>query len=244
MSPWAWPDPAVRNRSERRSGLYARTVPGCCYPDEYGRVFTPGEADRSARSYLRRGLTGTAADLADAVSAAGITGATVLEAGGGVGALTVELVRRGGGRGTVVDLSPTWDEAAARLAGAAGVSDRVRRVTGDVVVVGDDLDPAEVVVAHRVLCCYPDWMPLVDTLTRSSTRLVALTLPVDRPWTRLGIAVANRGLALAGRRFRLFVHPVGAVLARAASAGFRPVTDRSGLVWRTIVLERTRVSVA
>lgn len=219
-------------------------MPGCCYPDEYGRVFTPREAERAARSYLRRGLTGTAADLADAVTAAGIVGATILEAGGGVGALAVELLRRGGGRGTIVDLSPTWDEAAGRLAGAAGVSDRVRRVRGDVVVVADDLDPAEVVVAHRVLCCYPDWVPLVDALIRSSTRLVALTLPVDRRRTRLGITFANRVLALAGRRFRIFVHPVDAVLARAASSSFRPVADRSGLVWRTILLERRSSAIA
>ncbi len=213
-------------------------MPGCCYPDEYGRVFTPREAERAARSYLRRGLTGTAADLADAVTAAGIVGATVLEAGGGVGALAVELLRRGGRRGTIVDLSPTWDKAADRVAAAAGVSDRVRRVRGDVVDVAGALDPADVVVAHRVLCCYPDWVPLADALTGTSTRLVALTLPVDRPRTRLGIAVANRALALAGHRFRLFVHPVDALLARAAFSGFRPIADRSGLVWRTILLER------
>jgi len=215
---------------------YADRVPGCCYPEEYGRAFTPREAGRAARAYLRRGLTGTAADLADAVTSAGIVDATILEAGGGVGTLTVELLRRGARRGTVVDLSASWEEAAARVAAAAGVGERVERVRGDVVVV--PVEPAAVVLAHRVLCCYPDWEPLLDALSAASTRTLALTLPVDRWWTRLGFAAANRGLALCGRRFRVFVHPVSAILERAASSGFLPAFERSGPLWQTLLLER------
>jgi len=211
-------------------------MPGCCYPDEYGRIFTPREAERTARSYLRRGLTGTAADLADAVTAAGIADATVLEAGGGTGTITVELLRRGARRGTVVDLSPGWDEAAARVAAAAGVADRIERFRGDIVVAS--VEPADAVLAHRVVCCYPDWEPFVDALTGASRGVVALTLPVDRWWTRVGFAASNRGLAFLRRRFRIFVHPVAAVLGRAASAGFQPTVDRSGLLWRTLLLVR------
>lgn len=216
-------------------------MPGCCYPDEYGRVFTPREADRTARSYLRRGLTGTAAALADAITAAGIVDATVLEAGGGAGTLTVELVRRGARRGTVVDLSPSWDEAADRVAAAAGVGERIERVRGDIVAL--PLEPAAVVVAHRVVCCYPDWEPFVDALAEASTRIVALTLPVDRWWTRLGFAAANRTLAVADRRFRIFVHPVAAIVERARAAGFLPTFRRSGLVWETLLLERETTPV-
>ena len=119
---------------------------------------------------------------------------------------------------------------------AAGVADRIERFRGDIVVAS--VEPADAVLAHRVVCCYPDWEPFVDALTGASRGVVALTLPVDRWWTRVGFAASNRGLAFLRRRFRLFVHPVAAVLGRAASAGFQPMVDRSGLLWRTLLLVR------
>lgn len=212
---------------------------GCCYPDEYGRVFTAREAARTARAYLSHGLKGTACQLADAVESRRLEGAAVLEAGGGVGTLTIELLRRGARRGTIVDLSPSWEEAAAEVANAGGVADRIERVQGDIVDLADTLERADIVIAHRVICCYPEWRALLDTLAARSGRIVAVTVPVDRWWTRLGFGTANRTLALVGRRFRIFVHPVAAIIERCDSVGFRPVFDRSGPVWRTILFERS-----
>jgi 16S rRNA A1518/A1519 N6-dimethyltransferase RsmA/KsgA/DIM1 with predicted DNA glycosylase/AP lyase activity len=51
------------------------------------------------RAYLRRGLRGDAKRLAEWASAAGVADVTVLEVGGGVGAIQAELLREARPRG-------------------------------------------------------------------------------------------------------------------------------------------------
>ncbi len=168
----------------------------------------------------------------------GVEGARVLELGGGVGAVAAELLRRGAAAATVVELSSSWEAAATRMAEELGLGSRLTRVLGDAVDVAPDLEPAEVAVAHRVLCCYPDWRALMRVMTGEGRRVVGFTLPVDRAHTRTVAAAGNFLLRLVGRRFRSFIHPVEEVLAAAVAAKFHPVFDRSGLTWRTVVLER------
>jgi magnesium-protoporphyrin O-methyltransferase len=211
---------------------------GCCEPGEYAKVFTSRRARREVRRYLGRGLRGTAAELATAVAETGIDDATVLEVGGGAGTIQVELLRRGAASAVNVELSPNWEAPAAELAGDAGVSDRVVRRVGDFVSLAPTLQPADVVVLHRVVCCYPDWKAMLDATARLAGRVVALTFPVDRWWTRWYIRTANVLIGATGSTFRAFVHPVAPMLGVLGSAGFTTTHDRSGAGWRTVVLAR------
>lgn len=49
--------------------------------------------------------------VADGVTAAGVRGATILEVGGGLGEIHVDLLRRGGASATNVELSGRWESA-------------------------------------------------------------------------------------------------------------------------------------
>jgi hypothetical protein len=86
-----------------------------------------------------------------------IRGATVLEVGGGVGALQLELLRRGASRATNVELVDYYDADAFDLAREAGLADRVLRRRLDLAADPDTVDPHDIVVLHRVVCCYPDY---------------------------------------------------------------------------------------
>jgi magnesium-protoporphyrin O-methyltransferase len=213
-------------------------MPGCCDPDEYAKVFTPRQARRAVRRYLDRGLGGTAGDLARAVAETGIDSATVLEVGGGAGTIQVELLRRGAASAVNIELSPNWEVPAAELADEAGVSHRVTRRVGDFVSLAPTLEAADVVVLHRVVCCYPDWKAMLDAAGRLAYRVVALTFPVDRWWTRWYIRVANLLMAATGSSFRAFVHPAAPMLGVLGDAGFTTTHDRSGAGWRTVVVAK------
>jgi hypothetical protein len=210
----------------------------CCYAGEYGEFFSEREADRTARRFERRGLRGSARVLADGVVEAGVDGGSVLEVGGGVGDLQIELLRRGAAEAVNVELSPSWEPAAGRLLERSGLGGRVQRRVGDFVALGEELPRADVVVLHRVLCCYPHWPAMLDAALGRSRRLVAVTVPVDRPWTKVVVAAGNALLRLRGRQFRAFVHPTHRVIATMQAGGFRIRSDHAGLVWRTIVAQR------
>jgi len=69
-------------------------VSACCSRG-YERFFGKRVARRDARRYRRRGLDRTAQRLVDELAARDVGGASVLEPGGGVGGLDLELLKRG-----------------------------------------------------------------------------------------------------------------------------------------------------
>lgn len=213
-------------------------MPNCCYPEEYGDFFTAREAWWTARRYRLLGLRGSERDLADGLVAAGIEGATVLEVGGGVGHIQTSLLEAGADHAINVELSPSWEDAARELLRERGLADRVDRRVGDFVDLADELPEADLVLLHRVLCCYPDWPALVAAAATVTGRVLGLTLPVDRWWTRGVFQLLDRCLRWRGRRFRVFVHPPERILDALRDRGLYTVRDEHGLVWRTIVLQR------
>ena len=100
---------------------------GCCDPQGYEDMFGEGFARRLAKRYRRRGVDPVATQMVDFLAQDDLTGATILEIGGGIGEISVELLRRGAQSATIAELSTAYDEEARRLAEKAGVADRVRR---------------------------------------------------------------------------------------------------------------------
>jgi hypothetical protein len=210
----------------------------CCSPRGYERFFGSRIARRDAKRYRRRGLDETAQRLVDELASHGVNGASVLEPGGGVGAIDLELLRRGARHATVVELSHGYDEAAAGLAREAGAADRIERRHGDFVDQAGLVDDADVVVMHRVVCCYPDPERLVGAAANRAQRLLALSFPRDPWWMRWGARVANLCCRVVGG-IELYVHSPSVVTRAAESAGMTTVLhEPAGRIWRVAVFER------
>ena len=79
----------------------------------------------------------------------------MLDVGGGIGAIELVLLAAGAARATNVELSGGYEEAASALLAERGLSDRVDRRVADFVSEGDAVEPHDLVVLHRVVCCYP-----------------------------------------------------------------------------------------
>jgi 2-polyprenyl-3-methyl-5-hydroxy-6-metoxy-1,4-benzoquinol methylase len=136
-------------------------VPECCDSNDYQSVFSRRFARRQSRRYKRHGLTPAAQGIVDFATSQGIKGATVLEIGGGVGHIQVELLRRGAAFVTNLELSENYEPEATRLLADSGMADRVTRRFLDIAQAPDAVEPADVVVLHRVICCYPDYARLL-----------------------------------------------------------------------------------
>lgn len=193
----------------------------CCTPPpgEYRRLFNRRIAGHDARRYRRRGLPASARGL---VRLAGdVAGATVLDVGGGVGTLGLELLEAGAARATTVELSSGYEDAAAALLGEHHLADRVERRVGDFVQEAGLVEPHDVVVLHRVVCCYPDADALVARAAEHARARLLLTYPRERALTRVGVRAVNLWLRLTGCGFRTYAHPVERIVAAAEEAGLR-----------------------
>jgi 2-polyprenyl-3-methyl-5-hydroxy-6-metoxy-1,4-benzoquinol methylase len=212
----------------------------CCRPpaSEYRRFFSRRQARRDARYYRKRGLAKSARGLVEL--AGDVSDASVLDIGGGIGTLGVELLERGAARATTVEISDTYDAAAADLLSEHELGDRTERRIGDFVADEGLVEPADVVVMHRVVCCYPDADALVATAATHARRSLLLTYPQERRLTRFAFATANLALRLILRcGFRAYVHPFASFVAAAEREGLvLKAREPLGIFWENAAFER------
>ena len=100
-------------------------MPGCCDPNGYDAIFGARFARRVAHKYRKRGLDRTSRRIVDFLLERGIRDATVLEIGGGVGEIQVELLRHGATHATNLEMATGYESEASRLLEHAGVAGRV-----------------------------------------------------------------------------------------------------------------------
>jgi len=67
----------------------------CCSPKGYRSIFSAKRAQAEAQRYRRRGLDRTSRRIVELLKQQGIMGRTLLEVGGGIGAIQIELLRAG-----------------------------------------------------------------------------------------------------------------------------------------------------
>jgi magnesium-protoporphyrin O-methyltransferase len=163
---------------------------------------------------------------------------SILDIGGGVGVITHELLHKSDATATYVDGSSAHVRAAREEAEQLGHAERVRFVHGDFVDLVDDIETADVVVMHRVVCCYPDAQRLLTAAAGRARRALVLSYPRDIWPVRAEIAFGNW---LRGRRpapFKAYVHPQALLDSTLAAAGLER-TGRAGTpYWRIDSLSR------
>jgi magnesium-protoporphyrin O-methyltransferase len=208
-----------------------------CCQSAYDDFFSEEQARREARRYRRKGLAAASRWVVGAVRERGIEGRTVLEPGGGIGAVEIELLKAGAAHSTVVELSPGYDGVATDLAREAGVADRLERRVGD--FAEDATEPADVVVLHRVVCCYPDYERLLGAAAAKARQTVVFTYPPRNVVSRAMLGLVNVWLRMRGSDFRTFAHPPERMVDVVRRAGFEPYARRRGGIWRGIALARS-----
>ena len=191
-----------------------------------------------AKRYRKRGLDKTARRMVAYLESRGLNGATVLEVGGGVGEIQIELLERGAARAVNLELSSAYDEEAERLLQEHGLAGRVERRLHDIAAEPASVDPADVVVLHRVVCCYPDYERLLGAVAEHARRAVVFSYPPRNVLSLTWAAGANLAFRMMRREYRTFAHPPRAMLSVLEQRGLRPTFARRSLVWQVAGLER------
>jgi 2-polyprenyl-3-methyl-5-hydroxy-6-metoxy-1,4-benzoquinol methylase len=214
-------------------------VNDCCSPAGYRWAFSEKRARREARRYERRGLDATSRRIVQLLTLRGVEGRTLLEVGGGVGALQIELLKMGVARAVNIEITPTYEEAAGSLLRRAGLEDRVERKVMDFAEAANDADAADIVIMNRVICCYPDMPKLTAAAAVHCRQVLVLSFPKERWWTRTGLAVGNLLLRVTRQHFQIFVHRPERILAVAEQHGLLTTLNQPGRFWQVAELERS-----
>ena len=195
-------------------------------------------AVRDLRDYVRRGPEPTTRALIDAVRRRGVERATVLDIGGGIGAIQLELLDAGATAATSVDASPDYQEVAQAEAQRRGVGERITFKLGDFVALAPQIPAADIVTLDRVVCCYAQMEPLVRLSVERCRWLYGLVYPRDRWLSRAVVATENFFRRLWRNPFRSYVHPVTIMDALIRSLGFTLRHQVRTFAWEVSVYEK------
>lgn len=169
-----------------------------------------------------------------------VRGRTVLDVGSGSGKLAVEIARRGAARVDGIDLSPQSARLARGRADDAGVSRRTSFTVGNAAT--DGLQPHDVTVLDKVLCCYFDADAILANVLPATGSVLVLSVPESRGllglMSRIGVGAENVWRALRGSDFRAHVHDVRRIDAGIRAAGFVRRRRRHRFVWYLAAYER------
>jgi magnesium-protoporphyrin O-methyltransferase len=216
-----------------------RFVPSCCRSGVCEEMFKPRKARSTLRRYRKKGLDNLEREMVSIASAQPLTGARVLEIGGGIGTIQAELLAAGAARGEVVELVSAYEPYARELAREKGISDRSTFRIADVLEDPQAVAPADIVVLNRVVCCSPDGVRLTAVAGKLAGRLLLLVYPRDRVVVRVGTRVVNGVFRMVGRSFRVFVHTPYSLSAAARAEGLSVAATSRTFAWEFTAFRRS-----
>lgn len=211
----------------------------CSFDATVEQQFSAKKARKELDRYRRHGAGPTARILLDGLAKAGASQGTLLDVGGGVGALTFALLERGVERAVIVEASSAYLEAASAEVTRRGEAGRVQVLRGDFLDVASRLGPATVVTLDRVICCHPLYVELLTEALRHADQLFAYSYPRDRWYVRTAVGLENL-LRRPKSRFTAFVHPENAMRRLIEHAGFQLIHHAHTLAWSGDVFTRPR----
>jgi 2-polyprenyl-3-methyl-5-hydroxy-6-metoxy-1,4-benzoquinol methylase len=210
----------------------------CCQCQGIEELFSEQLVAGELSSYRAKGPSKTTRIMTDALKKEGIQGLSLIDIGGGVGAVQHELLNAGVQNATDVDASQAYINAARGEAQRRGLADRVIFQYGNFVDLAAQIPPADIVTLDRVICCYPDMEKLVSLSAARARKFYALVYPRDDWWLRIGAAIMNFFFRLRRNPFRIFPHPTQAVEALIASNGLKRRFYRATPIWQVVVYSR------
>jgi 2-polyprenyl-3-methyl-5-hydroxy-6-metoxy-1,4-benzoquinol methylase len=205
-------------------------------PNQFGTFYNEKRATADLRRYREKGPNPWTRTLIEALMAEGVAGSTLLDIGGGVGAIEHELLDAGAAHATSIEASAAYLDVARAEAERRGHSDRAELRHGDFIELAASIPPADIVTLDRVVNVYPDWERLVALSAERAQHLYGLVFPRDTRQVRLGVVAIN--LIFRGP-VRAAVRPVDAIERILGEQGLRPHFTRTvGPVWQVAVYRR------
>ena len=169
---------------------------------------------------------------------AGYKNATLLEVGSGVGYLHQVMLEQGAKSAVGIDFSQDMLNEAINWSVEKNLSDRTNYLQGDFIELLDKVEPADITILDKVVCCYPFAKLLVNSSLTKTKKVYALTYPRKRWFIQATVAVSAIFLKLVGSSFRPYVHNPQDIEKWIVDKGFKKTVQTSTFIWLTEIYEK------
>lgn len=210
----------------------------CCHCQGLDRFYSEKAARRELKSYREKGPTKSTRRLLESLSS-DCDGRSLLDIGGGIGAIQHELMAHGASGVTNVDASTAYLKVVQEEAERRGYEDRAKYLHGDFVDLAAELEDADIVTLDRVLCCYPDMKRLVELSSARARNLYCLVYPRPTWYMKFFPPIVNAYFRLRKNPFRVFLHRTEDVNAVVEQSGLNHRSTELSGVWQIVLYSRT-----
>lgn len=207
----------------------------CCGAD---MLFDMKSAQKEMKRYKRKGVKKVTDKLLKLLFQQNIKGSTLLDIGGGVGAIQWRFLKNGGKATIDVDASQGYLNVAKSYAKENYILDKTQFYHGDFIDVADEIDSCDFVTLDKVVCCYPDYKSLLSLALQKCDRAIALSFPFGGPISKGVALVMKLYLYIKRNPFRSFIHAPEEIEKFILSSGFEIAKKSTSFPWHVRVYKR------
>ncbi|HBK72519.1 MAG TPA: hypothetical protein DDZ39_12845 [Flavobacteriaceae bacterium] len=195
--------------------------------------FDIDNANNDLKRYLKKGPKKMTRMLVDALKKEDIKNLSLLDIGGGIGPIPLELISKGLQKITDVDASQGYISVATAELKKRKLSHLANYHLGDFVALSNQIETHDIVTLDKVICCYPDVHELLKTSLSKANQYYGLVYPQAHILSRIVVGFLNFKLKLKKNPFRTFIHDPKLVHDTITSAGFQKIySGKTLLSWQ------------
>lgn len=208
----------------------------CCGAEAF---FDNKMAEKQYRQYIKKGPSRITAKIIRQLADQNIEGKSLIDVGGGIGALQWWFLEMNGAETTAIEASTAYLNQAEEHATKYNWKDKTRFIFGDYTQVHSQVAPADFITLDKMICCYPDYKEIVEISCQKAKTYIALSYPIDGFLSRIVNVFGSLIAKLKSNTFRPFVHPVKNIRELFEQQGFERISYTMAFPWHVETYRRS-----
>ncbi len=202
-----------------------------CSTGGFKKQFGDKIANKKLKDYLAKGPKGNTKMLIDLIKRYDIGDKSLLDIGGGIGAIQFQLLDFGIKSVQSVDASQAYLDKGKEGAKKLGYGSQIEYTYGDFIQVSEKIAKAEIVTLDKVICCYKDFRNLVRESLSKTKEIYAIIIPKDGWIQKFVHSLEIIIWKITGNRFRSYIHPVNEIESIIFESGFSRRIQKYKMGW-------------
>lgn len=201
-------------------------------------IFDTKSAKKEMKYYRKKGAIGATKKLIKAMTDLPKKDKTLLDIGGGIGALQWEFLENEASNTTDIDGSIGYLQVSEEYATDKGWQNKAAFLEGDINDVVNEIDKNDFVTLDKVVCCYPDYELILNNATAKCNEYLALTFPMSGFISRAINKIGSIYFWIKKSEFKTYIHSNKMMEQLIESNGFTPIHKSIKFPWRVQVYRR------
>ncbi len=207
----------------------------CCGAE---RLFDLKGAKKELKKYKKSGPNKATRKLLDGFKEENLGTKTLLDIGGGIGAIQWFFLKNGAQSTTHVDYSPGYLEVARSEAKSKQWQAQANFIEGDFVEQADNIPKHDFVTLDKVICCYPEYEQLINKALDHCDYQLGVVYPIDHWLAKILNKIPRIYLWLTKNPFRSYIHPVKSIRKQITDHGFQAIEQSFSFPWNVEIYQR------